>query len=587
MLKDFSLSKVFIKLSLISALSCDGAALSCNSPTRRLATTDRGEFYKISPALALDLAPRQKRIVEAVESLLTQVDSTLPTQFRGTVRHDAVGLYGSGFLAYNRVSNDLDVSVDVHLGAVSSRDPSRRDAARALLERMEAYHALARQAAAARKDPTLVLDRFMESVPETPLQDQEQVVSDLANSIRLAHDRKSYIVAIDFKNFSQVSYVEPGIAYVPLVTNIQFYSNAHEQRDGIFTGVRKVAIEIYYTFDLKVEDSGVARRTDNIPLSPLAPPHQVAKFWQQAFSGVSYTRSSADIVAARLAHAAPDDERFVDLRLDFGLGFIGSMSHERSIKNPVKFMKRFHHWFDVMGATLKEEERVVYIQTIKRELNGDAAILAEQIKTEMDVLRSLAETPEILDIFVRSGDVARVLSFFSSASHALRSRHAGLASTLDELDSKLKLFNETPEALRDVIKSLKKIVGTLVQTLGTDDNTMRSLLDSATETFTGLGFRPVRGYALPDGVLALRQSDLGCGDDPRALKTELERTFTSLNGKEFGVLEETDPRLADQAALPHPAILYLRCATTSEQQPRFLDVKRTLQASRGQFHVQP
>jgi hypothetical protein len=560
------------------------------------------KVFQFNPRLSGRAVPHVAPAMKVVEQYLDRVDGELPPPLRGTVRHTISGAYGSGFLRHNVVGNDLDYFANVHLGTVKTSADDHRAAAREILGRIDAYRHRAQALAQANRQPALAVYRFMDAAPPGPLADDAETVAHLAASLRHVVANRPYLVAVAYRGVSEVTALPAGQAYLPLVTNAQFFSNIVDQGAGVFWGIRGLSLELFFTVDLEVAGPQGARLLRSVPLSPLAPARLVGQLWQQAYSGVFASEAAATTFQSQILPTALP----VPWRLEYAQGFLGAMAFEREVRHyPVKFLKRMHLLVDALYPIIPPARRDPLETLLATELKSDAALYADQVKTLSETLRSLSGDRTLLSLFVRSGDVGRVLAFLTSAARRLgassnvevRQEAGTVLARLHDLEARPGWRQgEGLDVLQAAGHAMAAAGLRMEQRLSVSPGRMEELWTDAERLFLDLGYRPVRLHALDNGVVGFDPASMACGKDPRGLVAALDRDFIPLEGETFrpaaapeaappteAGMQEPPPR----RRLPRPFTYYLRCAGDQAADVAYRAAVDSLEGERASFVATP
>jgi hypothetical protein len=539
-------------------------------------------------------APRIRKAISVVEAYLDAVDADLAAAPGGTIRHTISGAYGSGFLRHNPVGNDLDYFVNVDLGSLSV-DPDGLDlAAGEILRRFDVYRHAAQARAERDRTPALAVSRFMDGIPGTALDQDAEARRQVSASLGHVLANRPYMVGNVYRGVSQVSPMDAGEGYLPLVANAQFFSDVVDHSARVFWGIRGVSLQFFFSVELKV--AGAAPRWT--PLSTLAPPRQVGKLWQQAFSGVFASAAAAATFEATVLASTPMSER----RLQYAQGFLPSLVFERQVrKYPIKFVKRLHSLTDSIAPLLSPAQQRDLDALFVRELNRPAATDADQIKTFGETLRSMGRQRELIRLFSASGDLDRVIAYLRRT--AARLRHNPVPAVRDKasaLEAPLAGLTAAPDAaseaaLEPFVAAAQAVASTgleMVQQLGLDEDAMGRLWEEAEALFRRLGFVPVRLYPQPDATVAVHPDDLACGGRARGVLDDLRAEYAGVAGPPApapslspGPSPSPSPSAASRgsgdlsAGVGRPArpfVHYVRCSSDPGANARYLTALRTL-----------
>lgn len=550
-----------LALSLLSVAG-SGVYLAAR-PTASASTAQQpaaAEVHYFNPQLSPRAASRLRPLLDVIERYLATVDEAASAQLGAPLRHEVSGAYGSGFLLHNVVGNDLDYFADVHLGQISLErgDARARSVAAAeLLRRLRIYRDAAEREARAATSPALAALRFMEPLPPATSAEHEQLQARVAESIERAIERAPYLAVSSFGDELRVTAMDAGEAYLPLVANCKFFSNAVDHSEGAFVGIRAVGMQLFFSFDLEVRDmgGGVAERR-RVPWSPLTPPRTVGHLWQQAFTAVFASVAGADVFERVALDRAAGARR----RLEYGQGYLGSLELESDVRYyPIKFVKRLHSMLDAVSPLLHAERSRELYALIDQQLHADVALYADQLKTFGENLALLARQPELWQLYLDSGDLELLLAFLHAAATRLSRdaapapREHALAAlrAVTALRRAPALTAASAEALRAHARDIEARGTELVRALGLSQDEMRRIKASMHDVYAGLGYQPVRIGLDPAGALVVHPADLACANGAGSVMSAAHRLDATLRvgtWEDFGV--EASSRLRRGAAEP-------------------------------------
>ena len=374
--------------ALLSFLS-----LCATSPAGELETVANGAEARPSalglvatdPYTRVDSEPFIMPAIKVLNARLSRIEDVAHAR-QVPVRHVFQAAYGSGFLRYNEVGNDLDYVLGIHLGELKIRQDDLGSAGELIIERLEKYLQVFHEVTVQMSSPELAVMSWRNLDEEGSLSDRAVVLKRLIASLQDATANRPHAMMVtdyDGRRFANV--VPAGDACIYLNTRIKMISNQISYTDWMYSGLREFSVMFDFFIDLEIEDdSGKVVRRENMGLAQtFLPAGKIIPFSDYYHGTASVGEASAEFLTEEL----PSAKDRLPIRIARATDMFNSIDYHLGKDEFLKTLKRIHQIRDYLEPAFEP----AFVQRIDRlvenGLKHEDVLLCEEIAEMAEMAR--------------------------------------------------------------------------------------------------------------------------------------------------------------------------------------------------------
>ena len=318
------------------------------------------------------------------------------------------GGYGSGFLRINRVGNDLDYSLKIHLGVFDIMGKGDDEIAGAILTRIEKFLGTYLE--------VMIFDRGSDLYPEWfsniskgRLRSRGFLEKHLAESIgRLWQNRRNCMVFESRAGILVPAEVPPGTLTLWTHLMPSSLSNLVRYTDNMFPGIREVSVSMAFFVDLEDRSSsGSGRNRKDVPLVCLHPYSGKEIGLENYFIFIAPEKEySAGYLRSLVAG---DPESWASNRIMAAGELLSDMEFRISTGVPLKALKRLHQAYDFLLPVFDKPFREQIEAFLAEHLTDPEVLLNEEIRVLSSGAADALSTRGSADTYLKSGDLLLTL----------------------------------------------------------------------------------------------------------------------------------------------------------------------------------
>jgi len=338
------------------------------------------------------------------------------------------GGYGSGFLRLNRVGNDLDYSLKVHLGAFDIRGKTDDEVAGAILTRIEKFLGTYLEVMIFDRESDLY-PKWFSNISKGRLRSREFLEEHLAQSIgSLWENRRHCMVFESSSGILVPAEVPPGTLTLWTHLMPSSLSNLVRYTQDMFPGIREVSVSMAFFVDL--EDgftSGSGRTRMVVPAVCLHPYSGKEIGLDNYFIFVAPEEEySADYLRSLVAS---DPELWASNRIMAAGELLSDMEFRISTGPPLKALKRLHQAYDFLLPVFDQRFRSQIEAFLAKNLNDPEVLLDEEIRVLSSGAADALSSRGSADIYLKSGDLLLTLMRVLEDLLKVRNDSSGVSSS--------------------------------------------------------------------------------------------------------------------------------------------------------------
>lgn len=430
--------------------------------------------------------------VTVIEKRLSKIDE-IASQRGLIAKHIISYAYGSGFLNFNQVGNDLDYGNGVDLGLVKFDTKRPEKSAAALIKRVEDYLNITKELFDRNNSTELSGFSFSHVLnKQGVLPNRYLITKSLASQLTKLVSGKTV------KKIVKSTHVN----YVPIVLKkneaildsgllVSYFSNKIKFSEQMLPGIREISVAYYFIFLLEVNDGKNPKTILNCILYPTF--FSVGRVFdprENLFLNVWINEKHYQTFLKRVFSPKPDE--FKELLHQHGGKFIMLARDEMVRVRKIKMIKRIHQAFDGLKGYLKEKDKMYIAQKLQEWLGGPAATIIETFKEESSILKSLIQRPSLYKMYLENGDIAKILNYFSQSVLILGKEYHSETYMRLKQHVDLLLHKDPQELTAEDFNELKKISVEFQNEILPDKTEFEHVIEMLQETLKNLGYLLVR-----------------------------------------------------------------------------------------------
>lgn len=433
--------------------------------------------------------------------------------------------YGSGFLKYNPIPNDLDSTVGVYLGQYDYDGTNSDKIANKVLSKI-----------------SVLYTAFYEVLQNLP---GDTIIAGLLpletfqiNSLASEADKQSFRVALSRTFNDSSSYIlmlpKSPVDDDSIKVNVPFYMNSNEIliedkkpcmlfADGIIYNnwmndyKREFTVIFDFFIDVKNTSTGEIKRMELIPEAFLGERLQYSRrmFVPNVFVGIE------SINYLQNFRFMKDDDSYLVNRLYNFERYIQVFEH--SLDNDllqVKMLKRLHQSIDAFLPLLSKDEKDDYYSVVGEYLQDDNIASLNDIVNIFVLYSKITSRPNVFYYYKKSGQLDVLSKYFDENLKKLKKSGKFDIKILNQIAQaeknaidKMRATNSEPDyaSMVEIFQSNRLVVLDLVKALYSqliDKNDLVRIDELLKKKFTDAGYKRLRVYWIDENNIAVLNSPL-------------------------------------------------------------------------------
>lgn len=354
-----------------------------------------------------DLAPSVSAVDKVISSAIKECKKDYPD-----MKVAFQNAYGSGFLEFNDVPNDLDYSVNVNLGTFNYNGNNTEDVASDIYERIERFQTEVYSYMDSMSPKDLYTNKSTFEIISRFAAKSKINKYDIVNSIDSVFKDKDYVfyskkqmeenIVIDYpfimkSNEMLIEDLEP----------ISLFSRKVRYNKNQKKFLREVTISMDYSCVIKNEKTGQEKAVDIVAEAFIGQRLQLARrFFVPSVFVNSYSANYLKNLPYRV-----DDEEFFENRMDEYGRMLQIISNLAMVDDrPVKMLKRYLQCADIISPALDKETLNDINTTISQDLNSEDISLINDYSTILSNFSKVLESPKLYQVAMSNNDVKEMLN---------------------------------------------------------------------------------------------------------------------------------------------------------------------------------
>ena len=374
-------------------------------------TRQRSETYvAVSPELAVERTDVLNPVIRALQDRLDRAKRWCGLADLGPI---VSGPAGPGFLRQNPKGLSLPYVAVIDLGTAGPAEPNQL--AGSIAGRIRAYmQALNRVNCNMANRPVLSFldDRAVDSQPSVA--DVALVAEALTKRLAQVQMSAGTVAYFTDSQKRRLPYLlRPNEAVIPVHTCVRFVSNGVRFERGAFAGIRIVTLEVL--FNARVWFPGTPKPMPVNILPSRTRPAGPAFCDPLPLELVCTGGNQADALH-HYAIGAGRGRSLHALRERLGLQWVQEAFDALARKDVRTALLRYHAGCDALAPLFSSHQRQLIAGSLRRWLRDDSAVLAEDVRQQLDDWQILARRRDLFSIYVNSGAWSRLVAFVEEAA---------------------------------------------------------------------------------------------------------------------------------------------------------------------------
>ena len=503
--------------------------------------------------------------------------------------------YGSGFLKYNPVPNDLDCSVGIYLGEFDYNGNNSDFIALNVSDKISVFYTAFFEALTNNYSDMLYnsLSPFDSFGHEATF--YKQATPSFSVSLPHIFNDEDYIFVatkspLDNKDIKvQVPFVmKKNELLLENLKPVNLYSSSVVYNTTMNNYVRQVSVIFDFFVDIKDVNSNKVKRIEIVPEAFLGSRLQLSKrlFVPSCFDGIN------SYVYMQRYSVLKDEKLYLDTRIYNLMRYVDLVqtNAEQSVL-PIKMLKRLHQGIDAFSPLLTQDEKNEFYKTISFYLNDDNVVYLNDIQNIFYMLHLIAEDKKALNYCKSNSQLSVLSKVFDKDLLALKKTGLFDIKDLNKLDSvqkelvKKMFSTKTDEdfyALSDIVKRQQVECYKILKKMYNKTINIKELLEinSVLESkFIKAGFVKKTMYWLDDSHIGFIKDESMINCTEQSLKNfAIESGLPNVNYK---FIKKSD---VDNLKNVHSNV-WIRLTPTNEQNNYYEHMKKALLNDRKNYSI--
>ena len=374
------------------------------------------KYVYVSPNTNIKVLPYITKIIKPIERDLAQVMRLCKSEHKD-MKYMYRNYYGSGFLKYNSLPNDLDISVGVDLGTYEYDGNNTLEIAKNIEDKISSFHLYNYSVFTDDTKTKFVLDQpVMKKAVETHNKQHETwtniengLKNVLAGNLQVVHFNKKFqdndvqYTFILNQNEVLVNEIQPMFSFTKNViynkTSMNYPREVSILPDFYVTVINKETNEVKNI--VLVEESFLGER------------FQISRrfFVPLVFTGNDSLRYVKDLDYLK------DNDKYIEMRMFNYFRYINEVAlYFEYMVDPVKLLKRMHQCTDLIEPALSDEEKnKIYSDIVNVFENKDVKLVNDYV----NIIKNLNVATSNAYIFQNSNNYGYISEMLQAANYTL------------------------------------------------------------------------------------------------------------------------------------------------------------------------
>lgn len=549
------------------------------------------KYVYVSPNTNVKVLPYITKIVKPIERDLAQVMNLCKSEYKD-MKYMYRNYYGSGFLRYNSLPNDLDISVGVDLGTYEYDGKNTLEIAKSIEDKISSFHLYNYSVFSEDTKTKFVLDQPVMKKAVEAYNKQHETWSNIENGLKNVLSGNLQVVHFNKKfQDNDVEYTFILNQNEVLVNEIQpmfsFTKNVIYNKTSM-NYPREVSILPDFYVTVKNKETNEVKHIVLVEESFLGERFQISR---RFFVPLVFTGNDSLKYIKNLDYLK-DDDKYIEMRLFNYFRYINEVAlYFEYMVDPVKLLKRMHQCTDLIEPALSDEEKNKIYSDISNVFeNKDVKLVNDYV----NIIKNLNVATSNAYIFQNSNSYGYISEMLKAANYTLeelaknknyeseikdiKKFHNELLIQINSLNGEEKLaevHSLVDDNFVDVSVALTKIINKNIE------NTKEFVKDFEIleNVYKKAGFHQIDIY----------QKDL---NTVFVLKNDFTKNFTKDDfkalAKENNMPENVEYKLIDESSLQkgtRSEFRYVRYKSTDEENKYYQELCQKLLKDKKRFNI--
>ncbi len=549
------------------------------------------KYVYVSPNTNVKVLPYITKIVKPIERDLAQVMNLCKSEHKD-MKYMYRNYYGSGFLRYNSLPNDLDISVGVDLGTYEYDGKNTLEIAKIIEDKISSFHLYNYSVFSEDTKTKFVLDQPVMKKAVEAYNKQHETWSNIENGLKNVLSGNLQVVHFNKKfQDNDVEYTFILNQNEVLVNEIQpmfsFTKNVIYNKTSM-NYPREVSILPDFYVTVKNKETNEVKHIVLVEESFLGERFQISR---RFFVPLVFTGNDSLKYIKNLDYLK-DDDKYIEMRLFNYFRYINEVAlYFEYMVDPVKLLKRMHQCTDLIEPALSDEEKNKIYNDISNVFeNKDVKLVNDYV----NIIKNLNVATSNAYIFQNSNSYGYISEMLKAANYTLeelaknknyeseikdiKKFHNELLIQINSLNGEEKLADVhslVDDNFIDVSVALTKIINKNIE------NTKEFVKDFEVleNVYKKAGFHQIDIY----------QKDL---NTVFVLKNDFTKNFTKDDfkalAKENNMPENVEYKLIDESSLQkgtRSEFRYVRYKSTDEENKYYQELCQKLLKDKKRFNI--
>lgn len=534
--------------------------------------------------------------VKHFNSILSVTSDYMGNDGKYRIKYEYKNYYGSGFLLYNPMPNDLDASIGINLGSFEYDGQNSKEIADAVLGKISVFNTAFQEAVSHSSSDIIVsvlspMDTFqMDSLADNNTSRFFQIALENAFASDKSYIISSYRTPIDNEQLKVL---------IPFVMNnneilienmppCDLFSEIITYNDSMQTYVREFSVIFDFFIEVKDLRSGEIKRMEVVPESFFGERLQYSRrmFVPNIFTGFS------SIAYLNSLKFLKDDDTYLANRLyNFERYiFVFEYNLAKDLMH-VKMLKRLHQAVDAFSPLLSKKEKSEFYSIISAYLNDKNLVCLNDVVNIFTILKKITENKQVFVYFRNNGQLEKLDDCFNKTINSLRDSgkfdtyqliqienlYKEINRAIYSVDTDNKFVNLHTLVVKNRLK-LFKITKRMFPVI-VDKDKLLYIDEVLKQKFLKAGYKKIKCYWLDAETIGVVQND-----DYKYISEVMFKKFALLSG-----LPNVNYKYIKQSDLKDKIYahtdLWIRINTTKEEDSYFENMKKMLLIDRKNYSV--
>lgn len=552
------------------------------------------EFVWVGPSVNTKVLPYVSNTIKKIDNGL---DNSIADMNRNGFKMRILykNAYGSGFLKYNSIPNDLDYSVGIHLGEYSYDGKNGAQIAESIEDKMSTFQSEFYDYVSNLEDKSLLANYdTMSSIVFLSKQKYANIKS-INSSIDKVFQNKEYIVhtvkALEDRKDIKLKFpfvLKSNEILIEDSSPIQLFSSDVKYSSDTSRFLREITIVLDFFVDIKNTKTNQIKRIEIVSESFMGQRLQLSR---RFFVPIVFVGENSANYLKNLEFLNNDD-KYIEYRLFNYKRYLQEFSNLNEMQDrPVKMLKRILQCTELIAPALDEDFKSEIYKNISENLNNRDIQIMNDYSTALGNLMQIVQLDRLFFQAYESGEIYRLVVSMNDDLKELESRKTVNQDNLNDLIKFQKEIINDLKSIKnqnDLIKFNNelfikmqvynpKIINIFKESMKKQGEIL-AYIDRFNDIFIKAGFHKVDMYWLNDDTLGVVRDDFTKNIKPDELKS-----MALQNG-----LADVNYVFINKSQAPKICVRYstwVRYNSTPQEEINWLKLKKQLLSDKTNFNI--